>query len=106
MEPILVRRADLEDIRRLQIKPRSDWPAVFSTNVHGEIWPFATYGYTYGGNRLDVRGFSNVIDEVAERYREIRCEGGHFFIDATGAFYKDESSALSTRQFVNFRHCL
>ena len=106
MEPILVSRPDLEDIKRLQIKPRNDWPAVFSTNVHGEIWPFATYGYTYGSDRVDVRGFSNVINVVAERYREIRPEGGRFFIDATGAFYKEESGAWSTRQFVNFRHCL
>jgi len=106
MEPILVSRTDLEDIKRLHIKSRSDWPAVLSTNVHGEIWPFATYGYTQGRDREDVHGFSQVIDEVAERYREIRCEGGRFFIDATGAYYRDEFSAWSTRQFVNFRHCL
>jgi hypothetical protein len=106
MEPIEVSREDLDQVKRLQIKPRSDWPAVFSTNVHGEIWPFATYGYTYVPDREDVRGFSHVVDEVAERYRQLRCEGGRFFIDATGAFYKDESSGWFTRQFVNFRHCI
>jgi hypothetical protein len=106
VEPIEVSRADLEQIKRLQIKPRSDWPAVFSTNVHGEIWPFWTYGYTYGRDRVDVRGFSPVVDEVAERYRQLRGEGGRFFIDATGAFYKDELSGSFTRQFVSFRHCL
>jgi hypothetical protein len=106
MEPIEVNRHDLDQIKRLQIKPRSDWPAVFSTNEHGEIWPFTTYGYTYGRDREDVQGFSQLLDAVAERYREERCEGGRFFIDATGAFYKDESRGWSTKQFVNFRHCL
>lgn len=105
MEPILVSQDELNDIRRLQIKRRRDWPAVFSTNAHGEIWPFATYGYTNWHDREDVRGFSRVIDEVAERYRQIRCRGGRFFIDNSGSYYRDESTAWEARPIAPFRHC-
>jgi len=98
-----ITRTELDQIRNLPIRRRSDWPAVFSTNCHGEVWLFATYGFTRDEYREQIRGASEVIDAIADQYLEIRGEGGRFFVDATGAFYKDES-ARWPRQFVNFLH--
>jgi hypothetical protein len=99
-----ITRTELDQIRKLPIRRRSDWPAVFSTNCNGEVWLWATYGLTPDDYREQIRGVSEVTDLIADEYLEIRGEGGRFFVDATGAFYKDESGRW-TRQFVNFRHC-
>jgi len=45
---------------------------------------------------------STVVDEIAEEYLIRRPEGGRFFIDVTGAWYKDKSTGR-TRQFTTFR---
>jgi hypothetical protein len=39
-------RAEFEHLKALQRRKRWDWPAVFSTNPRGDIWPFVTRGYT------------------------------------------------------------
>src|SRR5690242_6064342 len=81
MDRIEIKRDDLEEFKRLQVRRRWDWPAVFSTNCHGEIWPFVQYGYTPGQNREDVRGLSRLLDSVADEYLRLREGGGRFFID-------------------------
>src|SRR5713226_617633 len=91
METVIISRDEFEEFKRLQIRYRWDWPAVFSANCHGEIWPFVSYGYTPGEYREEVRGLCRTIDAVADDYLEMRREGGRFFINETGAFYKDQS---------------
>jgi hypothetical protein len=105
MEPILVTRTQLEEIKRLQIRARADWPATFSVNCHVEIWPWTNWGLTPEHNRLHIQGVSPAVDAIAKLFLEIRGEGGRFFVDATGAFYVDDFDGR-IRQFVNFRHCL
>lgn len=96
-------RHDLEIMKRLQVLLRTDWPAVFSTNGK-DIWPQTTLGWTPFNSRLQVRGLLKVLDRIAERYIEVRPEGGRFFIDSTGAFFKDEAANMNFPPFVNFRH--
>ena len=103
MEPILITRTQLEEIKRLQIRSRSDWPATFSVNCHLDIWPWANWGLTPEYNRQQILGVSPAIDAIAKRFLDIREDGGRFFIDATGAFYVEDGL---TKQFVNFRHSL
>jgi hypothetical protein len=42
-----ITETDFADLKALQIRHRWDWPAVFSTNPQGDIWPFVTRG-VYG----------------------------------------------------------
>ena len=94
-------RDEFDEFIRLQKKRRWDWPAVFSANEHGDVWPFVRYGYTYKRERTQVRGISRIIDAVAEEYIKTRSEGGRFFIDDNGAFYKDEAAQLI--RFLTFK---
>jgi len=89
MQTLIMSRDEFEEFRRLQIKLRWDWPAVFSANSSGEIWPFVCYGHTAGEHREGIRGFSRIVDNVADEYLIIRNDGGRFFINNKGAFYKD-----------------
>jgi hypothetical protein len=101
VEPILVTRSQLEEIKQLQLKKRSDWPATFSVNCHGRIWPFAKWGHTPDYNRDPIEGISPTLDAVAGRFLYLRSEGGRFFVDATGAYYIENGRI---QQFANFRH--
>jgi hypothetical protein len=90
METLTFTRSEFDYLKELQIKRRWDWPATFSTNCHGEIWLFWSYGYTRSEDREQIRGLSSVIDQVADIYLRIRSEGGRFFVSDEGALYWDE----------------
>ncbi len=90
METLAITRDEFEELKRLQIRHRWRWPAIFSTNFHREIWPYAGPGYTKVKERLQVRGVSKIIDAVADQYLRTRKEGGRFFIDEKGAFYTEQ----------------
>ncbi len=90
-----------EQVRDLVLRRRWDWPAVFSTNCHGEVWPWVTYGLTREEYREHVQELPTVIAEVATLLLEERPNGGRFFIDTHGACYKDLAGGEKT--FVYFR---
>lgn len=102
-ETVTFTRDEFDELVRLQKRRRWDWPAVFSTNEYGDIWPWTTYGWTPDSEREQLRGISRIIDAVAEIYRlKARPEGGRFFIDDNGAFYKNEEGS-QVIQFVIFQ---
>ena len=91
MKEIEITREQFDEFKRLQVKKRWDWPATFSTNSHGSIWPYVTNGKTQLEDRTDVRGESRLLDEIADRYTAIREDGGRFFIGWDGAFWRSEN---------------
>ncbi len=92
---------EFNQLRRMQIKFRWDWPATFSANAHGHIWPFKTYSYTREFQRIQLRGASELLDYLADEYISIRPDGGRFFINAEGAYFRPEHSGPV--QFTTFR---
>jgi hypothetical protein len=94
-------RDDLSELPRLMIRPRNDWLFVGSTNSWSEVWPFACHGHTQGEMRAAVQGLNPIVDIVASYLREVKPGGGRFFVDMTGAYYRDASSTLVP--FVRFR---
>lgn len=95
-----ITREEFNKLRQLQIKFRLDWPATFSANEHGHIWPYITPGYTTEDNRLHVRGALDFLDYLADEYVSVRPEGGRFFIDETGAYYSLFSRHVQFAKFV------
>jgi hypothetical protein len=96
-------RKEYDWLRSLQRKKRWDWPAVFSTNARGDIWPYVTRGWTPGHEREEVRGLSTVIDQVANIYLTVRSDGGRFFIDDDFGCYKGENVGDPLTVFVTFK---
>jgi hypothetical protein len=95
-----ITQEEFTKLRQLQIKFRWDWPATFSANEHGHIWPYVTPGYTVEDNRLHVRGALDLLDYLADEYISIRPEGGRFFVDETGAYYSLFSRHIQFATFV------
>ncbi len=92
--------AEFQEFCRLQAKRRWDWPATFSTNSRGDIWPYVRNGYTPPAERENVRECSRLLDRIADLYKGQREEGGRFFINEVGVFWKDE--ARQPVQFVEW----
>ena len=94
---------EFAQLKQLQIRFRWDWPAVFSTNLRRDLWPWVTYGYTDWSDRQQLRGLSKILDVVADVCLAERIDdgGGRFFVNDDGAFYKKEDGELV--QFVTFQ---
>ena len=101
MLPLQITRDQFRELEALQVKHRRDWPAVFSTNARGDIWPFACFGPTPLEWRKEVAQLSAVVTELAQLYLDERVRGGRFFIDLQGAHYKLTNG--ERRTFVTFR---
>lgn len=98
---MLMEREILEEIVRLVMMHRRDWPAVFSANMIQDLWPQSQFGRTAHRNRMQLRGAIAALDEIADQLLQVRPEGGRFFVNHEGAFMKDEQCSLV--QFIRFR---
>jgi hypothetical protein len=78
--------------------------AIFSTNWHDELWPSTRRGKTPISERQDVVGYSPVLDQLAQKYRAWRDEGGKIFINRTGAYRKiGPVGEIKREYFVHWR---
>lgn len=100
MRRVTLTESELQQLRDIQIRYRLDWPAAFSINSKCEIWPYVTNGLTPHEIREDVRGVSPVLRHVGDFFLGVRENGGRFFVDDRGAFYKPETQYI---QFVEFK---
>jgi RNase P subunit RPR2 len=103
MQTVCITREDFDKLKQLHEIHLWDWPAVFSTNCHREIWSPPGRGYTHGQDREELRGLSNILDAVADAYISVRPEGGRFFIGERGAFYKTEDLGGPEEPFMQFQ---
>jgi hypothetical protein len=85
MKVLEITKAQFDEFRALQKKKHWKWPAVFSTNTRGEIWPYTTNGRTPLDARTFVQGLSPMLDQLASIYTARREEGGRIFIGPKGA---------------------
>jgi hypothetical protein len=86
-----ITRAEFEALKQLAFKRHWRWPAVFSTNSKGELWPWVCNGRTPELERKDVRGLSRVLDEIASAYTAVREEGGRIFIKNDCVAWKNQT---------------
>jgi hypothetical protein len=98
MKEITLTREQFEEFRELQIRPRFDWPATFSANRRGDVWPYKTRGHTPKGERIPLRGLYPVLDKIVAAYVVERKKVGRFFINDEGAHRAD-----TNEQFVRFK---
>jgi len=89
---LMITEEELEEVKRIQIEHHWKWPAAFSTNRSGDIWPCEVRGYTPPEQREQVRGICKLIDAIATEYLNVRSSGGHFIISDTGASYSPQAN--------------
>ncbi len=97
--PLRVASGEIEELREVQIRYRTDWPAVFSCNKYGEIWVFSTYGYTRSSRRVRIIG-NRLLEKIVGIYLQRRPEGGRFFVDESGVYIRPEDGFVQIISFV------
>ena len=100
METIRLSQNELFGLQQLQVKPRGDWPAVFTANCRRDIWAYENWSYAPFKMRKELRGVSRILQRLVAKYRMERGQLGRFFVDSRGAFYKIEEK--QEIQFVAF----
>jgi hypothetical protein len=98
MTDILQLRVNLDDfdqLRRCQIVPPSDCHASFT--VKGRTtWPMASWGEVPTEERINVRGWFPLLDQIADEFLIWRPKGGCFFVYRDKVTYRvSESDARS-----------
>lgn len=94
-------RVELGDLKSMVVKRRLDWPAWFSTNPSGQVWPGVTFSYHARDQRIQLRGENALLDDLADLLVSLRPEGGRFFVNDEGASFRPEHGSVV--EFAAFR---
>ena len=104
MPPLLfpIDREEIQRLKELQVRRHREWPAAFSTNNLGQIWLYTHAGKTPLDQREFVDGMLKIqiLKQIAETYRYERPDGGRFFVDERGCFYRPKG--MPEVQFIEF----
>lgn len=89
-------------LRRCQAKPREDCHAAFTVRGPGMIWPAAIWGEAPAAERINVRGWFELLDEIADEFLIWWPKGGCCFVSDDGVRYRAEESGVSGILFLQF----
>ena len=95
MEILPVSSKELEELREVQIKPRWGWPARFSCNESGRVWPFTRLSLTPESERVYLEGAFPLLDQIVQRVVWITRmrgkfpRGGRFLVHDEGVVLAD-----------------
>jgi hypothetical protein len=102
MTDILQLRVQLDDfdqLRRCQIAPPSDCHAAFTVKGRA-IWPVASWGETPAEERINVRGWFALLDQIADEFLIWRPQGGCFFVQRDKVTYRVAESDARSVMFL------
>jgi hypothetical protein len=93
---------ELEQLRLCQIRLRGDCHAAFTVRGPGMIWPVASWDETPVAERMNVRGWFPLLDQIADEFLIWRPQGGCFFVSREGVTYRNEESDMAGVLFLQF----
>jgi hypothetical protein len=71
---------ELEQLRSCQIGQRNDCVAAFTVKATGAIWPVASWQDVPVEQRINVRGWFQLLDQMADEFLLWWPQGGVFFV--------------------------
>ena len=86
---IELRTEDFDVFKEVQVKPRWDWPACFSTNSRGERWPGVTHELTLKPTDYTLTDSCPSWTRLSRRTCFNARRVVVFFLSDQGAFYRD-----------------
>lgn len=93
MVDILQLRINLDEFDQLRLcqnEQRSDCHAAFTVSGTEMIWPSARWGQTPVAERVNVRGWFPLLDQIADEFLIFRPDGGSFFVSRDRVTYRLE----------------
>ena len=93
---------ELNQLRLCQAQPRSDGYAAFTFKGPETIWPLASWGEPAVSERINVRGWFPLLDEIADEFLIWRPAGGCVVVSHEGARYRLEEQQRPGVEFLQF----
>ena len=90
-----VTTAEFELLRDAQSRVHWGWPATFSCNARGEVWPSTRFGPTPEQERETMTGVRALLDEIVNDVLYARPRGGRFHINHRGVFMASDSRQVT-----------
>lgn len=75
-----VKPEELEQLHSCQLQQRADGFAAFTVKGSGTVWPFASWGEPPAGEKMNVRGWFPLLDQIADEFLIWWPKGGCFFV--------------------------
>jgi hypothetical protein len=97
---------EIDQLHFCQIRRRSDCRAAFTVKGAGVIWPVASWGDPPVEERIKVRGWFPLLDQIADEFLIWWPQGGCFFVsrdDATYRVHEHDTSGVLFLQ-LEMRH--
>jgi hypothetical protein len=91
---------EFDQIRLCQVSPRSDCHAAFTVRGPGLVWPVASWGETATEERINVRGWFPVLDQIADEFLLWWPQGGCFFVSREGVTYRPQEGVKAGVLFL------
>ena len=93
---------EFEQLRLCQIRARSDCHAAFTVKSTGLIWPVASWDETPVEERINVRGWFPLLDQIADEFLIWWNQGGVFFVSREEAIHRLDEGDTSRVVFMRF----
>jgi hypothetical protein len=81
---------EFDQLRLCQIRPPGDCHAGFTVKGRGRTWPVASWGDTPVKERVNVRGWIPLLDQMADEFLIWQPQGGSFCVHGDRAAYRLE----------------
>ena len=88
---------EIDQLHFCQIRRRNDCCAAFTVKGAGTIWPVASWGDLPVEEKINVRGWFPLLDEIADEFLLWWPQGGCFFVsreEATHRLHEHDASGV------------
>jgi hypothetical protein len=75
-----INATELQQLRHCQLRPPSDCHAAFTVTSPGAIWPVASWSDPAADERINVRGWFPLLDQIADELLLWWPKGGCCFV--------------------------
>ncbi|HEX9201036.1 MAG TPA: hypothetical protein VF865_15865 [Acidobacteriaceae bacterium] len=79
---------EFEQLRLCQAVERSDCHAAFTVQGTKVIWPTAHWSDTPTEEKINIRGWFPLLDQIADEFLIFRPQGGCFFVSRDSVTYR------------------
>jgi hypothetical protein len=91
---------DFDQLRQCQVEQRSDCHAAFTVKSAGVVWPQASWNTLLVEDRINVRGWFPLLDQMADEFLIWWPQGGCFFVDREMVTYRAQQQDTSGVLFL------
>jgi hypothetical protein len=97
-----INATELQQLRHCQLRPPSDCHAAFTVTSPGAIWPVASWSDPAADERINVRGWFPLLDQIADELLLWWPKGGCCFVKGEEVTFRRSADDRVGVLFLHF----